>query len=186
MKIIVGLGNPGKKYEQTRHNVGFLALDFFLLRNDGFSSWRLKKEEKTKIAEGKIGDEKIILVKPQTFMNQSGEAVKEILKRKKEKIENLLVVHDDLDLPFGKIRLSFGASSAGHKGVQSIINLLESQDFWRLRIGIGPKIKPAEQFVLAPFSKKEQNVLKEILVKVTEAIKLGLKEPEKAMTLYNR
>ena len=129
MKIlIVGLGNPGKKYEKTRHNVGFRVID------------ELEKE---------IFDENIILFKPQAFMNNSGRTVKKFFQNSKLKTQNLIVVHDDIDLLLGKIRISKNSSSGGHKGIQSIIDTLGTKNFTRIRIGIRPKFKcNTERFVL--------------------------------------
>lgn len=127
IKLIIGLGNPGKEYENTRHNLGFLFIDEienFLPAGDA------PKGQKNK---------KIILAKTQTFMNKSGAAVLSLLKKFKIKPENVLVVHDDIDILLGKFKLSFGRRSAGHKGVESVIKTLKTKNFWRLRIGIQPK-----------------------------------------------
>jgi PTH1 family peptidyl-tRNA hydrolase len=132
MKIIVALGNPGKEYEKTRHNAGFLAADVLAAR---CSFAEFKKEDKFEalIAEGRIGEEKTLLVKPQTFMNASGRAVAKVLSFYKSSASDLLVLHDDLDIPIGDMRLSFDSRSAGHRGVQSIIDALGTQEFLRLR-----------------------------------------------------
>jgi len=195
MKIIVGLGNPGKKFEKTRHNLGFMVLDRFSKKNK-FPKFKMEKEFLAMVSEKKIGKEKIILVKPQTFMNNSGLAVKEILKKlRTSNIEpltsNLWVVHDDLDIPFGKIKISFGRGSGGHKGVQSIIDEIGTKDFLRFRIGIGKANNKAasnkEDFVLQKFSKKEEKVLKEIFEMACQAIKMAIKEGvEKAMSEFNK
>ena len=144
MIIIVGLGNPGKKYEKTRHNVGFRVID-----------------ELTKIKTRKF-----IIAKPQTFMNNSGKAVKALVSFYKIKPENLWIVHDDIDLPIGKIKTAKGRGSAGHKGVQSIINELRTKDFNRIRIGICPKTgkpKSVEKFVLQNFTIGEEKFIKEVV-----------------------
>lgn len=151
MILIIGLGNPGKKYKYTRHNVGFQVID--------------------KLA--KIKRKGWILAKPQTFMNQSGKAVKALIKFNKTKPENLWIIHDDIDLPLGKIRISKGRGSAGHKGVQSIINELGTKDFWRLRIGVSPKSgKPqnVEKFVLQNFTKSEEKIIKEVIKETIQEI----------------
>jgi len=135
MKIIVGLGNPGKKFEKTRHNLGFMVLDKFSRKNK-FPKFKMQKEFLAEISEKKIGKEKIILAKPQTFMNNSGKSVKILTRTFNLEPKNLFVIHDDLDIPFGKIKISFGRGSAGHRGVQSIIDEIGTRDFVRFRIGI--------------------------------------------------
>jgi PTH1 family peptidyl-tRNA hydrolase len=201
MKIIVGLGNPGKKFEKTRHNLGFMVLDGFSKKNK-FPKFKMKKEFLAMVSEKKIGKEKIILVKPQTFMNNSGLAVKEILKKlRTSNIEpltsNLWVIHDDLDIPFGKIKISFGRGSGGHKGVQSIIDEIGTKNFVRFRIGIKPNSKFKMQnaklkfkirnFVLEKFNKKEEKILKKVIEMVCRAIEMAIKEGiEKAMSEFNK
>jgi PTH1 family peptidyl-tRNA hydrolase len=193
MKIIVGLGNPGKKFEKTRHNLGFMVLDRFARKNK-FPKFKMKKEFLATVSEKKIGKEKIILVKPQTFMNNSGLAVKRIFEKlRTSNIEpltsNLWVIHDDLDIPFGKIKISFGRGSGGHKGVQSIIDEIGRKDFVRFRIGIGKKevgIRK-EEFVLEKFSKREEKILKKVIEMVCRAIEIAIKEGiEKAMSEFNK
>lgn len=144
MKLIVGLGNPGEKYKNTRHNVGFMVLD------------QLEKEK----------PEGFILAKPNTFMNLSGPAVKKLTKRYSLNADELIVIHDDIDIPIGEFKIQKGRGAAGHKGVQSIIDALKTKDFWRLRIGICPqKGKPenVEKFVLQNFTKEEKEILKKIM-----------------------
>jgi len=151
MILIVGLGNPGKKFQNTRHNVGFKVID------------ELKKEK----------PEGVVLAKPKTFMNQSGKAVRKLMSKIKCQMSNLWVIHDDIDIPIGKFKISFGRGSAGHKGVQSIIDELGTKDFWRLRIGICPKTgkpKNVEKFVLQKFTKKEEKTIKEVIKKVIPEI----------------
>jgi PTH1 family peptidyl-tRNA hydrolase len=193
MKIIVGLGNPGKKFEKTRHNLGFMVLDRFARKNK-FPKFKMKKEFLATVSEKKIGKEKIILVKPQTFMNNSGLAVKRIFEKlRTSNIEpltsNLWVIHDDLDIPFGKIKISFGRGSAGHKGVQSIIDEIGRKDFVRFRIGIGKKevgIRKKE-FVLEKFSKKEEKILKKVIELIYQAIEMAIREGvERAMSEFNK
>jgi len=145
MKLIVGLGNPGFRYKKTRHNIGFMVID-----------------------QLKIDD--AILLKPTTYMNNSGKAVKSVMD--KNEISELIVIHDDIDLPFGTIKTSKDSSSAGHKGVQSIINELKTKDFTRIRVGINPgKNVNTERFVLEKFSKDEKKHLKEIIKNAVEEIK---------------
>jgi PTH1 family peptidyl-tRNA hydrolase len=193
MKIIVGLGNPGKKFEKTRHNLGFMVLDRFARKNK-FPKFKMKKEFLATVSEKKIGKEKIILVKPQTFMNNSGLAVKRIFEKlRTSNIEpltsNLWVIHDDLDILFGKIKISFGRGSGGHKGVQSIIDEIGRKDFVRFRIGIGKKevgIRKKE-FVLEKFSKKEEKILKKVIELICRAIEMAIREGiKKAMSEFNK
>ncbi|MBU4299127.1 aminoacyl-tRNA hydrolase [Patescibacteria group bacterium] len=202
MFLIVGLGNPGKKFEQTRHNIGFRAIDKiaanfpppFIQKRAGFNA---------QISNGEIAGTKVILAKPQTFMNLSGKAVKILMSNVKcpapkgrgspnaveRQMSNILVVHDDIDLPLGKIKISVGRSSAGHKGVQSIIDELGTKNFIRFRIGICPKTgkpKNAESFVLKKFSCDEGKIVNEVIEKTCEAIEFYLGEGlEKSMTKYN-
>jgi len=167
MLIIVGLGNPGEKYKNTRHNVGFQAIDE-IAANFQFSIFNFQSIFNAQISKGQIANEKIILVKPQTFMNLSGETVKTLIKNLKLKIKNLVVIHDDIDLPLGKIKISKNRGSAGHKGVKSIIKETGTKDFIRIRIGIQPKEgKPrnVEKFVLRKFNKEEEKILKEAIKK---------------------
>ncbi|NQU83108.1 MAG: aminoacyl-tRNA hydrolase [Parcubacteria group bacterium] len=166
MKLIVGLGNPGKKYEKTRHNVGFLVLDAMT------SGFKFEKKFNAEVVETGAGKNKIIFAKPQTFMNNSGETVLALKKYYKIKLEDIIVVHDELDLEFGKIRASIGSRSAGHNGAQSIIDFLDTKNFTRVRVGIGPcpeKI-PAEKFVLQKFGKKEEKGLEDIIENTVEII----------------
>ena len=138
MKLIIGLGNPGSQYEQTRHNVGFRCVDTLANR----LRWRWERHNRAMIASGMIGNDKAVLVKPITFMNNSGEAVSDLVRWYKLQPADILVVCDDLDLPVGKIRLRANGSAGGHNGVDSIIHHLHTNQFPRLRIGIG---RPAHQ-----------------------------------------
>ncbi len=202
MIIIVGLGNPGKKYEKTRHNLGFRIVDQFQ-RENNFPKFEFKKEFCSLISEGKFNNEKIILAKPQTFINLSGKAIKFlILSHSLKKLTinamasivrylgNLWVVHDDIDLPLGKIRISIGRGSAGHKGVESIIKELKTKNFIRFRVGIHSKTgkpKNVESFVLQKFNKEEKRIVKEVIEKTVRAIEVVIKEGlEKAMSRYNK
>jgi PTH1 family peptidyl-tRNA hydrolase len=155
--LIVGLGNIGREYNQTRHNVGFEAVDALLDTRDELSDWQDKKNFKVHFSMGQFADTRIIVIKPTTLMNLSGEAVLAVANFYKITPSNILVVHDEIDVNFGQIRTRVGGSSAGHNGVNSIINLL-GENFNRLRIGIGPKT-PAKidsaDFVLGKFKKAE-------------------------------
>lgn len=172
MKLIVGLGNPGKKYEKTRHNVGFLTVNYIRENAGSFLLWQLKKKLKSDVSENK--ELKILLAKPQTFMNNSGEAAKLLVDYYSIPVTDLIVIHDDFDLPLGTYKLESGRGSAGHKGVQSIIDAVGTKDFWRLRIGIRPPhletdIK-ADAFVLKNFGKEEIKIIEEIIPEAIEKL----------------
>lgn len=187
VKIIIGLGNPGQKFENTRHNFGFMVIDAFAEKNN-FPEFNFSKKFNALISESDLGGEKIILVKPQTFMNESGKAVRKITLNYKLKTVNLVVVHDDIDLLIGKIKIALGRGSAGHKGVQSIIKEIGTKNFIRLRIGIkteDKKIK-AEKVVLKKFNREEEKTIKEIVKTATSAIEDVLKDGiEKAISACN-
>ncbi|MDD4409819.1 MAG: aminoacyl-tRNA hydrolase [Candidatus Pacebacteria bacterium] len=180
MQLIVGLGNPGKEYEYTRHNIGFRIVDFFATQNN-FSDFKESKKYKCLISEGKIGNEDIIIIKPQTFMNLSGKSTKAIMSFYKLSPENdLIVVGDDADVEIGKVRVQKGKSSAGHKGVQSIINELNTKEFTRLRIGIDSDniayrtLKEnggLENLVLKNFTEEEETILSTVFDLADKQIK---------------
>jgi len=199
MILIIGLGNPGEKYKNTRHNLGFRIVDEFREKNN-FPEFKLSKKFNVLLSENIFDGKKIIIAKPQTFMNESGKAVKTIFNFQfsifnKFSInqfpnKNLIVLHDDIDLPLGKIRIVKNRGAAGHKGVESIIREIGTKDFIRFRIGIQPqktKLKNAEKFVLQKFKKDEEKIIKEIVKKTIEAVELFLKKGlEKAMSEYNK
>ncbi|MFA5651848.1 MAG: aminoacyl-tRNA hydrolase [Candidatus Paceibacterota bacterium] len=135
--IIVGLGNPGEEYENTRHNTGRIAVDTLAKKIGVEEEWKEDKKIKSETVKSKLGKNTMLLVKPNTFMNKSGDAVKGLVKTKKA-AETLVVAHDDLDLPFGKIKISFNKSAGGHRGVQSVIKAVKTEAFIRMRIGISP------------------------------------------------
>lgn len=173
MKIIVGLGNPGKKYEQTRHNVGFMIVDY-LAQEEGLK-WQANKKFGALICKS----DQTVFVKPQTFMNNSGRSVAAILsyfkllpktlgifKSKGANLSEILtVIHDDVDIPLGQYRVSTDSRSAGHKGVQSIINYLKTKNLKRIRIGIAPEEKkaPTSKFVLEKFRSQEKNIINNLI-----------------------
>jgi peptidyl-tRNA hydrolase, PTH1 family len=156
--LIVGLGNPGKEYSLTRHNVGFAAIDSFVSTSSEMENWVLKKDLKSYISTGRLGESRVLAIKPTTFMNLSGEAVQAVASFYKVSPEHIIVIHDELDIDFGTIRLRTGGSSAGHNGIKSITQTI-GEDYGRVRIGIGPK-QPAKidskDFVLQKFSDAEQ------------------------------
>jgi peptidyl-tRNA hydrolase, PTH1 family len=168
--LIVGLGNPGSEYEATRHNIGFACVDAFTKTND-FEPWVEKKDLKCLMTAATLADTRTIVIKPTTFMNLSGEAVQSVAHFYKIPAEKILVVHDELDIPFGQIRLRTGGSSAGHNGLKSIMQHI-GEEFGRVRIGIGPKTPEqmdSADFVLQAFSKDQQSHLQE-LTRETSAI----------------
>jgi len=173
-KLLVGLGNIGKEYDGTRHNIGFECLDNFVSKTSEFEPWMLKKDLRCHLTSARLGDLRVIAIKPTTFMNLSGEAVQAVANFYKIGAQDIVVLHDELDIGFGQIRLRTGGASAGHNGLKSIIKHL-GEDFGRVRIGIGPK-KPAQidsaDFVLQKFSTTEQeqltNLYKEVNAILTE------------------
>lgn len=166
--LIVGLGNPGKEYDDTRHNIGFSCLDAFTAANE-FDSWIEKKDLKCLVATARLGDTHTIAIKPTTFMNLSGEAVQAVAHFYKIPAEKIIVVHDELDIPFGQVRLRTGGSAAGHNGLKSVIGAI-GEGFGRVRIGIGPK-EPEQMdtadFVLQKFSKDQQAHMTELTREVS-------------------
>lgn len=180
MKLIVGLGNPGSDYEGTRHNIGFAVVD--RLATDLDSSME-KEKFSAHYATAHMNGEKVILVKPNTFMNLSGSAVRQFLDYWKVSGEDLLVVHDDIDFPLGEIKLVFGAGPAGHNGVTSIISEVSSKNFYRLRIGIGRPLKgDVVQFVLSRFEADQDKTVEQITRLAAEASSAWVLEgPEAAL-----
>lgn len=188
MYLIIGLGNPGKEYEGTRHNIGREIVMTFVKKR-GFGDFSFDKKANGLVTQGKIEKERIIAALPETFMNKSGDAVKELAKSYKLKAKSCFVIHDDVDLPVGRIKISFARSSAGHKGAESVMRALKTNEFWRIRIGIGTikKTKEAMDIVLKKFTPKERDEIKKTVKKAQDALLVAIEEsPEKAMTLYNR
>ena len=186
MKFIVGLGNPGREYEATRHNIGFLVLDELAARN-GLSfrrSWRFP----ALIAKGKIGDETVWLVKPQTYMNRSGAAVGPILRKGKGAAADLLVVFDDTALEWGRLRVRAQGSAGGHNGVQSVLNTLGDGAFGRIRVGIGlkPDKVSLSDYVLGPFSIAERKKLDDVIGRAADVAEMVCGEGvARAMNVFN-
>uniref|UniRef100_A0A7C3RLW1 Peptidyl-tRNA hydrolase n=1 Tax=Dictyoglomus thermophilum TaxID=14 RepID=A0A7C3RLW1_DICTH len=183
---IIGLGNPGKEYENTRHNVGFMVVDYLY---DYFSFNKWEKIELNFVSEGFIESSKIYLVKPQTYMNLSGKGVKNFLDNYNLEPQEILIVQDDLDLNLGSIRIRFNGKDGGHNGIKSIIQEIQTSNFYRLRIGIGKPIDKAEtiNYVLGEFTEEEWKILSKVLNKMPEIINTILKEGwDKAQNLYNR
>lgn len=175
-KLLIGLGNPGPEYDDTRHNAGFACLDYFAAHAAEMESWMIKKDLKCLVSTGRFGDVRVIAIKPTTFMNLSGEAVQAVANFYKIAPLSSLVVHDELDIDFGQIRLRTGGSSAGHNGLKSIIKHF-GEDCGRVRIGVGPKQPSAidsADFVLQKFSAEQQaqlpNLYQEVTAILTEYI----------------
>lgn len=166
--LIVGLGNTGKEYEETRHNIGFQAVEA-LAASQSFDGWTAKKDLRCQLVSGVVADTKVILMKPTTMMNLSGEAVQAVARFYKIQSSSIVVVHDELDVNFGQIRTRIGGSDAGNNGIKSVSQHL-GQDYGRVRVGVGPK-KPAQidsaDFVLAKFSSDEQKQMKNLLQETT-------------------
>jgi PTH1 family peptidyl-tRNA hydrolase len=172
MQIIVGLGNPGTEYAKTRHNFGFLALDA-LQAELGLPAFRLETKFKAEITSSGTGEERLILVKPQTYMNLSGESVQAILAYHKATPASLTLVYDDKDLPYGTLRLRSAGGHGGHNGVRSVIEHLSTEEFARVRLGVGSELlthTPTDRFVLGSFSAAEQEALPALLSTAVAAL----------------
>ena len=179
MKLVVGLGNPGNKYKNTRHNAGFMVLDHFTQKHS--LTW--KKEGSSEITHTNIGGEKIVLLKPQTFMNLSGNAVNKLMNKFDLNIKDIIVIYDDIDLPFSEIRVRLGGGTGGHNGITSIVEKLGSDDFIRIRVGIGRPLsstKDVADYVLEEFTSAEKEKLEEIIkntsTKLHQLLKFGYEE----------
>jgi len=186
VKLVVGLGNPGKKYERTRHNLGFSVVDHIACHNA--VSVR-KKLCDALVGEWPVDGEKILLVKPQTYMNHSGESVRALLRKFHASTEDLVVVYDDLDLPFGRIRIRPKGSAGGHRGMISIMESLAQAPFFRVRVGIGrpPQGVDSTDYVLEPFGAQEKRGLGEVIARASEAVVVLLeKGGQRAMEQFNR
>jgi len=181
--LVAGLGNPGRKYAWTRHNIGFLALEEIT----GRLGLEFRQRPDYNICSGSIGDEKVIFLEPLTFMNRSGSAVREILSKNNIVHENIIVIHDDLDLDCGRLKIRKKGSSGGHRGVESIIQSIGSNAFVRVKIGIGrDPLMLTEDYVLSKFRKNELPGIKEVIVTAADAVECIIKEgPDKAMNKFN-
>ena len=194
MRYIVGLGNPGEEYELTRHNAGRMAVLEFV-KKEGIDEPEFDKKLKALVAKGKIGGEKIQIILPETFMNKSGDSLRPLALSAK-KAENLVVVHDDIDLPLGKVKISFGKNSGGHKGVESVIKAVKTINFTRVRIGIsstnakGVVKKPSGDkfldYIVGKFKPVEMAEMKKSAKKTAEALRVIVSDgAEKAMGEFN-
>jgi len=177
--IIVGLGNPGKEYEETRHNTGRIILEYVRKKND-FPLWNADKKTRALISEGKVEKEKVLLLMPETFMNNSGKSLTPIITSKK-KAEQVVVIYDDLDLSIGTFKVSFDRGSGGHKGIESIARSIKTKGFVRIRVGVSPKTASGKtqkpkgeqkvvEFILKNFRDSESEVLKKLSKKINEAV----------------
>lgn len=198
MKLLVGLGNPGEKYENTRHNLGFLVMDH-VLKDIGTSKadWEHSTKLKSDIATFTIGEEKALFAKPQTYMNNSGLAVQLLKDFYKIEEDNIWIVYDELDLPLGSIKIRFGGAAAGHHGVESIMEAIGTDKFWRFRLGIGEShdknhpvsrqiMHDAKDYVLDTFQHDEAGKSRELIKHASNAIQCALeKGMEVAMNRFN-
>lgn len=194
MKLIVGLGNPGEEYEESRHNTGWIMLDFILGNK---VDWKQSSGTKALFYKDSIGGKSVEYLKPTTFMNNSGVAVVHEKEKNKLNLKDIVVIYDDVDLPIGKMKISYDRSSGGHNGLESIIKKLKSREFVRIRMGIAPatptgKIKKPKgeeamlKFLLGKYKEPELKELKKLSKKVKEALEVLFTEgKEKAMSLYN-
>jgi PTH1 family peptidyl-tRNA hydrolase len=194
--IIVGLGNPGEEYKEGRHNTGRIILESIAKAND-FSEWKNDMKLKSLCSRGEIEKEKFDFIMPETFMNNSGNAVMQVIDNPK-KLKNLVVVYDDIDLPIGSLKISFNRSSGGHNGLGSIIKKVKSQEFVRVRIGVSPtspsgKLKKPKgeeavlKFLLRKYKEDELKEIKKISKKVAEIlVMLSAESKEKAMSVFNQ
>ncbi len=185
MKVIVGLGNPGRRYARTRHNIGFAAVDAVAA---AFGLEISREKHQSLIGIGMLDREKLILAKPQTYMNESGRAVAAILRDVCAAPADLIVIHDELDLPLGSVRIKLGGGHAGHNGLRSIIEHIGSADFIRVRVGVG---RPgggvdAADYVLSPFEPEERDAAEKSIALALEAVKALLAlGATKAMNIFN-
>ena len=193
MKLIVGLGNPGSGYSRNRHNIGFICLNYFARRNA--IRWD-RKQARARTGTGEIEGDSVLLAKPQAYMNCSGHSVSRLVNKFKVNINDLIVIHDDLDLPLARIRIRRGGGSGGHKGINSIIGELDSREFIRIRFGIGRPLSDDSivltdeadifDFVLSDFTTDEQKSIETAIIRVSEAITCLLSEGlEVTMNRYN-
>lgn len=195
MILIFGLGNPGEEYTYTRHNTGRIILDYIVKAND-FSEWKSDVKIKSDKSKGEIDGQKFEFITPNTFMNNSGVAVAQMIDDKK-KLKNLVVVYDDIDLPLGSLKISFNRSSGGHNGLESIIKKVRSREFVRIRIGVSPitptgKLRKPKgedavlKFLLGKYKEDELKILKKLSKKVSEIIVVISSDgKDKAMSVHN-
>ena len=183
MKLVVGLGNPGKKYENTRHNCGFMAIDFYAAKN----SLTFKKKFNSLYSENIVNGEKIVLVKPQTYMNLSGNSVSKFMKFYNLDTKDVLIIYDDVDFETGKFKIKRGGSCGGHNGIRNIIENLKSENIQRIRIGISKNDNELMDYVLGTFGKKERKEIENILPTIADIIDdFSIYNIDKLMEKYNK
>jgi PTH1 family peptidyl-tRNA hydrolase len=182
--LVVGLGNPGREYERSRHNLGFLVVDELARRHGGRVTDRAAKSLTGKI---RLDDRELVLAKPQTMMNLSGLAVKALRAKYSVPLDRMLVVHDDLDLPYGRLRIRSAGSSAGNHGLDSVIAALGTKDFGRVRVGIGRPPGDGVDYVLSPFTEAERTQLSDVVRRAADGVEVLIREGlDRAMTDFNR
>ena len=182
--LVIGLGNPGREYERSRHNVGFLVVDELARRHGGRVTDRVAKSLAGRV---RSGEHELVLAKPQTWMNLSGQAAKALRAKYQVPMERVLVVHDDLDLPFGRLRIRTGGSSAGNHGLDSVIASFGTKTFPRIRVGVGLPVGDAVDYVLSSFSDDERARLPDLVGRVADAVEYTLQHGlDRAMTEFNR
>lgn len=184
MKLIIGLGNKGKEYDTTRHNAGFEALDTLA---DKLGVSISENKHKALVVKTYIAGEKVLLMKPQTYMNLSGESVRAALDFYKLNIDDILVIYDDISLDVGRLRIRLKGSAGGHNGIKSIISHLGSEEFSRIKIGVGDKEKGSDlaKHVLGKFNEEESKKIKNVYENIASVVELFLIDKTKAMNLYN-
>lgn len=184
MWLIAGLGNPGIKYAKTRHNIGFLVIEEIAKR----TGLEFKTEEDFRLSRGFIRDRDVILIEPLTYMNLSGKAIKKVIKQFHLMPENLIVIHDDIDMETGKVKIKRRGSSGGHKGVESIISSIGSTEFIRVKIGIGrDRELPVEEYVLRKFKKEEIPLITDAISRAADAVLFIISDGvDKAMNKFNK
>ena len=182
--LVIGLGNPGGEYERSRHNVGFLVVDELARRHGGRVTDRAAKSLTGRV---RSGAHELVVAKPQTWMNLSGQAAKALRTKYDVPLERVLVVHDELDLPFGRLRIRTGGSSAGNHGLDSVITSFGTKTFPRIRVGVGRPVGDAVDYVLSPFTNDERARLPELVGRVADAVEYIVEHGlERAMTEFNR
>lgn len=184
IRLILGLGNPGKEYEGTRHNAGRSAAEYFAKKMD-LPDFQHDKKSNSLVSQNR----RVLVALPETFMNKSGNAAVKLIRPKKE-LKELIVIHDDLDIPLGRFKISYGKNSGGHKGVESIMRALKTKNFVRIRIGVSPKNKPAQKevikFIVGKFKPAEEAIFKKVIKKVSEALEVICSESlDRAMSEFN-
>jgi len=191
MYLVIGLGNPDEQYKNTRHNVGYRFVDAlikFWQTNYSFTDFKFTKKYKAEIARGEFDGKKIIMAKPTTYMNLSGEAIYLVEQYYKIPEHNIIAIHDDMDIPLGQFKISYDSSAAGHRGVQSLIDHLQTQEFVRVRIGIGkPAATTPEKYVLENFTAQENEILEKLESLTQTAVETIItKGKDEAMNIFNK